>query len=126
MTKSFFRKMRSGTYLSMVGGTLLSSGIGAYINIVGSTDIPKGVVFLMIGAASLSASGIAIFVASNQLDTILKPIQGAPAVVKPQELDAMWDASFRRNGRALTVTFVCGVVLGIIGAGLLTYRMTLI
>lgn len=126
MTKSFFRNMRSGTYFSMIGGTLLSSGIGAYINVVGSTELPRGVVFLVIGALCLSASGIAIFAASNQLESILTPIHGAPAMVKPQELEAMWDESFRHHGTALTVTFGCGVVLGIIGAALLTYRLALI
>lgn len=126
MTKSFFRNMRSGTYLSMIGGTLLSSGIGAYINVVGSTDLPKGVVFLVIGAACLSASGIAIFVASNQLDSILSPVHSAPAMVKSKELEAMWDESFRRHGAALTATFGCGVVLGIIGTAILTYRLALI
>jgi hypothetical protein len=122
----FFRKIRNGTYLSMIGGTLLSSGIGAYVNVVGSTDLPKGVWFLGIGALCLSISGIALFAAANQLDAILKPVHGAPTDMKPAELDAIWAASFKERGTTLTANFVVGVLLGILGAGLLSYRLTLI
>ena len=110
----------------MWGGTLLSSGLCLYINVVGVTSLPSFLWMLLLGSLTVSLSGVLVFVAAQRLEGCTKLLDQAPRGVTEADIIILWERVLERDGGKIFALLAAGLSSLAAGGILLTWRLILI
>src|SRR5258708_39311455 len=117
MKQSFQRFLRvlKPAFLSLWGGTLLSSGLFIFIGIVGLTTRPSLLWMLLLGACFIAIAGIMLFLAALRLETSRQVFDRLPPNVSQDDIDRRWWSSLDQHGAAIITRLVLGCTLTLAG-----------